>query len=240
MRYTIAILLLLCAGFAKAQVLRGTITDSATHKPLYPVTIINLDTRESAYSDEKGRYGIAVHPGNHIAYTYIGYKPQQRNIKYVLGDIEINVQMQGINYQLDEFTVRPGYTPYQVDSLQRRSTYQRPLALPHASPFNSPISAIAQLFAPTTKRTFRFQKSYAKWESQLFIDSRYSPELVTQLTGLTGDSLGNFMNATPMPYDYARTATELEIKMWIRYNYKQWLKNGAKAVYEDSTANKKQ
>lgn len=227
-------------GFAQAQVLRGTITDSATHRPLYPVTIVNLDTRESAYSDERGNYSIAIHPGNHVAYTYIGYKPQQRNIKYLLGDMQINVQMQGINYQLDEFTVRPGYTPYQVDSLQRRSTYQRPLALPHASPFNSPISAIAQLFAPTTKQTFRFQKNYAKWESQLFIDSRYSPELVTQLTGLTGDSLGNFMNASPMPYDYARTATELEIKMWIRYNYKQWLKNGAKAVYEDSTAKKKQ
>lgn len=233
-------MLLLFAGFAKAQVLRGVITDSATHKPLYPVTVVNLDTRESAYSDEKGNYSIAVRPGNHVAYTYIGYKPQQRIIRYVLGDMQINVQMQGVNYQLDEFTVRPGYTPYQIDSLQRRSTYQRPLALPHASPFNSPISAIAQLFAPTTKQTFRFQKSYAKWESQLFIDSRYSPELVTQLTGLTGDSLGNFMNATPMPYDYARTATELEIKMWIRYNYKQWLKNGAKAVYEDTAANKKQ
>jgi hypothetical protein len=49
--------------------------------------------------------------------------------------------------------------------------------------------------------------------------------LVAALTGLTGDTVGYFMNANPMPFDYARAATDLELKMWIRYNYKQWLKN---------------
>lgn len=217
-----------------AQLLRGRVTDAGTGKPLYPVTVVNLDTRQGAYSDEQGNYSIAVRSGDHIAFTYIGYKPQQKDLSFVTGTLQFNVRLEQINYLLDEFTVRPGYTPYQIDSLQRRSTYQRSLAFPHANPFNSPISALAQLFAPTTKARFRFQKSYAKWESQLFVDTRYSPELVTQLTGLTGDSLAGFMNNTPMPYDYARSATELEVKMWIRYNYKQWLKNGAKMIVTDS------
>jgi hypothetical protein len=186
---------------------------------------VNLDLRQSAYTDDKGSFSIYVRPGDHLAFSYIGYKAVEKNLPAIIGSTEIVVKMQPMNYQLEEFTVRPGYTNYQVDSLQRRSTYQRPLVMPHANPFNSPISALAQLFAPTTKATFRFQKNYAKWETQLFIDSRYSPELVTQLTGLTGDSLGSFMNSNPMPYDYARSATELELKMWIRYNYKQWMKN---------------
>ena len=226
MRYTTTILLLLFAcTLASAQVLKGRVTDAVSGKPLYPVTIVNLNMRQNAYTDERGNFSIAVRGSDHIAFSYIGYKSQEKIIPVIAGDMEIDVKLQPVNYQLDEFTVRPGYTNYQVDSLQRRATYQRPLAMPHANPFNSPISALAQLFAPTTKATFRFQKNYAKWETQLFVDSRYSAELVTQLTGLTGDSLGSFMNANPMPYDYARTATDLELKMWIRYNYKQWMKN---------------
>jgi hypothetical protein len=33
------------------------------------------------------------------------------------------------------------------------------------------------------------------------------------------------MNAYPMPYDFARVASELEIKVWIREQFKEWLKN---------------
>ncbi len=236
MRYIFTILSLFACGFSMAQVLKGRVTDAATGKPLYPVTIVNMESRQNAYSDENGNFSIEVHSGDHVAFSYIGYKAQQKNLPAIAGDLEIEVKMQQVNYQLEEFTVRPGYTPYQIDSLERRSTFQRPLAFPHSSPFNSPVSAIASLFAPTTKATFRFQKNYAKWETQMFVDSRYSPELVMQLTGLTGDSVGNFMNSNPMPYDYARTATDLELKMWIRYNYKQWMKNGAKPPYPVDSA----
>ena len=219
----------------KSQVLNGIITDAATGKPLYPVTVVNMDRHDNTYSDEKGNFSITFHPGDHVAFTYIGYKGIEKIMPAIPGNMDISVKMQQINYQLDEFTVRPGYTKYEADSLERRAVYQRPLAQKHASAFNSPISALAELFSPTSKSTFRFQKHYTKWETQLYIDSRYSPELVTQLTGLSGDSLGNFMNSTPMPYDYARTATDLELKMWIRYNYKQWLKAGAKGAVTDST-----
>jgi hypothetical protein len=33
------------------------------------------------------------------------------------------------------------------------------------------------------------------------------------------------MNAYPMDYDYARAATDLELKMWIRFHYREWKKN---------------
>jgi hypothetical protein len=49
-------------------------------------------------------------------------------------------------------------------------------------------------------------------------------------TGLTGDSIGYFMYAYPMPYDFVHTATSLEMKMWIRYNYKQWIKKDTVAT----------
>jgi len=44
------------------------------------------------------------------------------------------------------------------------------------------------------------------------------------MTGLTGDSIHLFMQQYPIDYEFARSATDLEIKMWVRNNYKQWLK----------------
>ena len=88
----------------------------------------------------------------------------------------------------------------------------------------SPASALAEQFNKKSKQRARFQENFSKWESQKFVDTRYSSEMVQALTGLTGDTLAAFINAHPMPYDYARAATDLEIKMWVRYNYREWIK----------------
>ena len=55
------------------------------------------------------------------------------------------------------------------------------------------------------------------------------------MTGFTGDTIGHFMYAYPMPYEFARSASDLELKMWIRNNSKEWLKN---AMAADSAKNK--
>jgi hypothetical protein len=67
-----------------------------------------------------------------------------------------------------------------------------------------------------------FQERFKAGENQLFTDTRYNAAAVTALTGLEGASLSAFMNACPIPYDFVRTATDLEVKMWIRYNYRLW------------------
>jgi hypothetical protein len=60
---------------------------------------------------------------------------------------------------------------------------------------------------------------------QKFIDTRYTPELVTKLTGYTGDTMILFMNTYPMDYSFARAASDLELKMWIRNNYKEHMQH---------------
>jgi len=132
--------------------------------------------------------------------------------------------MQLLSYQLKEYIVRPkNYTQYQIDSLQRHSTYQRTLARERTGSVMSPVTFIAERVSKRSKQIYNFKKQYYYWEDQRFIDSRYTSELVGALTNLTGDTLAYFMNAYPMPYDYARTATDLELKMWIRSNYRQWV-----------------
>lgn len=142
-----------------------------------------------------------------------------------IGTYNTNVRLDAISYQLQEIILTPDYTPYQRDSIERRQTYKTALGVTHAQAFNSPFSYVAEKFSRKSKRVFRFQKNFYNWEQQKFINTRYTPELVSEMTGASRDTVGYFMGANPMPYDYARTATELELKMWIRYHYKQWLQH---------------
>ncbi|MBC7554427.1 MAG: hypothetical protein H7257_10655, partial [Taibaiella sp.] len=141
----------------------------------------------------------------------------------------LNIAMAPAANELKEFVLRPGrFTKYQADSAARKVLYKTTLERRPPSPFNSPVSAIAELFNQKAKRAYQFQKDFAAGEIEKFIDIRYNPQMVTKLTGLTGDSIGHFMYACPMPYDFARSATDLEIKMWVRSSFREWQKKQPK------------
>jgi hypothetical protein len=69
-----------------------------------------------------------------------------------------------------------------------------------------------------------FQDQIVDIEKQKFIDTRYSEALTAQMTGLQEESLIKFMQAYPMEIDFARAASDLEIKMWIKYNFQEYSK----------------
>ncbi len=213
----------------RSQTLQGTVTDISTGKPLYLVTVVNVFTQQSTATSENGQYSIPAKPGDVIAWSYIGFKTVQKTIPLAEVIASLNIIMEPTDYQLEEFRLHPGHlTQYQLDSAERASIYKLPLQREHPQPFISPVSAIAEKFSRKARRTYDFQKIFAAGEIEKFIDTRYTPTLVNVLTGLSGDSIGHFMYANPMPYDFARTASDLEVKMWIRNNYKTWIKIAAK------------
>jgi hypothetical protein len=219
LRYFLFILLLFAAGESHAQTLRGRITDGTSRKAIYPVTVVNLSTQLASFSDSAGRFSISAKRGDQVAFSYVGYKTVQKTMPAAVSSAEFDVVLFPLSYELDDYIFRPKYSGYQLDSMERRSTYARALAREKA-PVMSPVSFLAEKINKNSRQTFRFQKNYAYWEDQKFVDSRYTSSLVQSLTGMTGDTLASFMNTHPIPYDFVRTASELELKMWIRDSYK--------------------
>ena len=78
----------------------------------------------------------------------------------------------------------------------------------------------------------------ANEQEHIIQDSRYTPGLTRNVTHLSGDTLAYFMNAYPISVDYAQSASELELMMWIRENYKDWVSKGKPmpAVIRDTLA----
>ncbi|MBL7719265.1 MAG: carboxypeptidase-like regulatory domain-containing protein [Flavipsychrobacter sp.] len=208
---------------AAAQKLTGRITDKETGAPLYYVTVTNLVSRITVFSDEEGNYTITARPGDNISFNYMSHKALQLPAPLGVATLQMNVELQPIAYDLQETVIRPGLTKYQRDSAERKSLYQHQLSRRRAS-IMSPFSFVAEQFSPKARQRKRFKRNYYNWEEMSFVDSRYTPDLTFALTKLGGDTLAHFMNTYPMPYDFARAATELELKMWIRYNYREYMK----------------
>lgn len=226
--YRYLILLLLFPGFhASAQLVQGRVTDAGNGMPLIAVSVINMRTQNAATTNEYGLYSIEGVEGDKIVFTYVGYKTTERIKPPTVTIANINVALEPSSTQLKELIIKSDRrTQYQIDSAERKVIYRTPLNRRPPSPFNSPVSAIAELFNKKARMAYEFQQTFANDEMNRFIDTRYTKEMVKKLTGISDDSLGFFMYEYPMPYEFARNASDLEIKMWVRDSYKAWVKGG--------------
>ena len=100
----------------------------------------------------------------------------------------------------------------------------------------SPVTSLYQQFSKKYKDLRKFQHQYADMEQQKFIDTKYTYDVVTEITKLTGDSAAYFMNTYPMEYNFARTSGALEIKLWIKHNFKEYISKpiSSTAIQSDS------
>lgn len=208
--------------------LEGVVTDYDAGTPMVGVVLRNIETNQGAVTGVDGKFKIRASQNDEIEFSYLGYYSFRMRMPEA-SDVFRRLSLKKKLFELDEIEIRPDYTPYQLDSMERRKTYNLALNRGFASStvlgsIFSPASALAEQFDKKTKQLKRFQQNYFKWEDQKFIDTRYSFEEVAKLTNLSGDTLAAFISAYPMPVDYARTASDLEIKMWVKYNYREWIK----------------
>lgn len=222
--------LLLCmvalsaAGYA--QHMSGTVFDDQDNTPLQSAVILNKRTGNSALSDQKGMFRLHVKYGDTLTVTLVSYESLSFTVKETKQEFVRNIYLSPESDMLETFVVN-NLTPYQRDSLARRNLYNAPLNREWVSGGRavfSPMTALAQQFSRKAKQRRRFQLNYNDWENQKFIESRYTPELVATVVPLRGDTLISFINNYPIAADFARAATDLELKMWIRYNYLEWEK----------------
>lgn len=215
---------------AQAQfMLRGRVVDSASQKGLAPVSIENMSTHQGTFSTANGDFMLEVKPGDYVYFTYVGYK--NRSVR-VLAEDEGRLKIVSLSLkpvQLKDVTIYRGPTEYQKDSASRASIYKDAFEYERQKSVMSPVTSLYQKFSKKHRSMERFHEQILDMEQQKFIDTRYSPELVQALTRLSEEAVIPFMQQYPMEYEYARAASDLEIKMWIKYNFQEYLaKRGQK------------
>jgi len=235
----LAICLPFSASFAQKRV-AGKIQDHTDGSFLAGVTIRNLQHPEiTASSDTAGWYSISVRKKDSVLFTLPGYEPRtlvftgenEAWFEIVLFDVK--------SVKLDTVEVAQEMTAFEKSYREHQRLYSEALnykppktKLPRRKDrkagqpltIEAPLSGLLGKSSGDYKRSRSFKKMYASAEARSFIEQRYDTTLVTALTGLSGDSLYRFMQAYPMSLDFADQATDIELKMWIRYNYREWMK----------------
>ncbi|HPI54683.1 MAG TPA: carboxypeptidase-like regulatory domain-containing protein [Chitinophagaceae bacterium] len=231
MNVKLILVLLLCGlGFsAKAQwIFKGNVYDSASHKPLSPVSVEILERHQGVYSDSKGNFSIEAQLSDHISFNFLGYKTKVVVFSEVMQGIGQMVYLAPKPVKLNEVFIKKGPTEYQKDSMRRADIYKDAFDYQREKSITSPVTSIYQKYSKKHRNMEKFHEQVQDMEQQKFIDTRYGLTLVMNLTKMNEDSAITFMNAYPMEYDFARLASDLEIKMWIKYNAQAYRQSGAR------------
>ncbi|RYD99818.1 MAG: hypothetical protein EOP54_02515 [Sphingobacteriales bacterium] len=238
------LLLMSIAAVAQEQTLKAFVRASDDFEILNAVMVKDRQSGSVTTTDATGYFELKTAPDHQLEFSRVGINTVLITVKAPMFRAIQQILLQYDVASLDGVSVS-GRSDYQKDSLARYQLYQQDLdrkrvrmGVDSISPgkqgfgvtINSPISFWMQYIAPKSKNRIRFQKNFAEWEQQKYIQTIYSKERVAQLTGLSRDSLAWFINAYPMPYETARTAGKKEIDSWILANFEDWKKNPAKII----------
>ncbi|MGO4288609.1 hypothetical protein [Chitinophaga sp. RAB17] len=218
------------ASLVNAQVtVTGMISDS--NKLVLPyATVSNLNSGKRSLSDQGGYYKITGNRNDRIVITFVGYVPDTVIVNQTMGTQTTNVILVSAGKFLKGVEVTSQYSPYQIDSIERRNQYGYILDKPNqqlaggSTPQGAGIviSPITR-FSKKEKQKRQFKTNYEKMEKEKYIDSRFTPILVNKVTGLTGDSLQLFMRDNYPDYNTMRTIGNNDLLYWITDKYKAWM-----------------
>lgn len=221
-------------------VITGTVKDGVSQSPLYLATVLDKSTGEAALTDSSGFYLINAKGGDTITYSFIGFYTKSYVIPSRLTRIIHEVGLIPRSHTLTEVEIK-ALTPYERDSLDRIETFSHYLDQPKTPLVSSNAHSVYDVPNPNYNDAFgislnpftffskknrekrHFGKMYPGFEKQAFINSRYTPDLVHQLTGLGGDSLALFLYKFRPSYELARTASDLVFWSWIKIQYQSWI-----------------
>lgn len=243
--YILPLMVLLCIIFPSAArsqvVITGTVRDAASHLPLYLTTVLNKRSGEVILADSTGYYYINARNGDTLTYSFLGYYTRTYVVPSGLLRIIHDVELTSRSHTLTEVEIK-ALTPYQRDSLDRLETFKHYLDQPATHMVDLKSHSVYDvpnpnyndafgisldpftLFSRKNRKKRRFGKMFPKFEQEAFINSRYTPGLVHQLTGLTGDSLALFLYKFRPSYKFTRISTDLVFWSWIKIQYHSWIK----------------
>jgi hypothetical protein len=213
----------------RAQTSEGVVLDNETMQPVPGVVIMNQGNGIVVLTDTAGHFNIKASGGDTLLFRHTSYIAQLKYVAFSLNRSEMTILLMPAVISMKETNV-VGLSKYQKDSVARHDLYSKELQPPALKTPKSGglgcdgcVGWIADKLTGNGKRRKKFGKDFQKDDEEKFIDSRYTLALVADLTGLKDtDKMAQFMHAYPMAYSFAHEATDLELKAWIRNNYREY------------------
>jgi len=207
-------LIILVSLNASAQqgTLKGYLRDSITHYPISNGTIINGSTLKQAKTDATGFFYIEASSNDRIYIQAPEYHFDTLYYSPFLVDT-LSIYLSPSGSILPGVTVRAAYTKYQLDSMERKKTFDdmrgtvAPTFGDHPPDGFGLTISLDRFFKKRYRQKAKAEERFNKTEEQLYIDYRFSPKMVAYYTGLKGDDLRLFMYRYTPSYKWLRQHT---------------------------------
>jgi len=189
----------------------GYVLDSLKYSPIKNATVLNTNSNKTTTTNDKGVFGIPVGINDVLFVTADGYHFDTLRYTMLMRDT-LFVYMNTLSHILPGVTVTAkGYTKYQLDSISRRDEFlaaaggeKKPVATNATS--GAGIGFDLDLLLSKKERNKRkAYKQFDAHEKEMYINSRFSRQVVHDYTGLTGDTLTRFMRLYTPSYEWLRS-----------------------------------
>jgi len=222
------------------QNIMGRIVGVATRKPVSYGMVVNKSLRLSAMSDSSGYFSIKADIGDTLVFSRVGYylkevvsSPGFKIIEltereYELKSVAINgfgtyddFKYNVIHTQLsDTFEINPQIIrsfPKKVVSLQPQMSI----------PLGSPVTAMYMILSKEGKSLKKLSKLKENEKVVVSYKDKFSPEIVSKLTGLKERELEKFIKYCNLGTDFILASNEYEIAEKVLDCYKQYKLKGS-------------
>lgn len=216
----------------RATFILGQVLDREGKGGLADVTIQNVHTGFNTNTDSAGNFTIAATQGQLIEFRKLGYKTVRFRMPGGAVPSYFKIIMQAGPIELPEYQVAGGSRNYKKDSLEYYQLYKNALEFPQLTGLDviqHPFSALSK----RNRRIWAFQKEYAVFEREKYIDYTFNASLVKNLTGLEGDSAQYYLRKFRPTYEQLRSMNEYEFYDFIKESV-TYFRTGLRRYYKPS------
>jgi CarboxypepD_reg-like domain len=206
-----------------SQQISGRITKKYSREILIGVTVKNIGRGTYNISDMGGNYRIHASIADSIVFSSVAYLPDTLVVDSTWLTHQMDIGLQP-NVQMLSSVVVDERRNFEIDSTQRRVDYRNLYEKKHPiilwnekRPGDGPGLSFSPLgyFSTHEKATRRLKQRLHEEEEQSYINYKFPPGRVAQITGLRGDSLQKFLVIYRPSYTYCRKATQQDMLIYI-------------------------
>ncbi|OKS89284.1 hypothetical protein RG47T_4768 [Mucilaginibacter polytrichastri] len=209
----------------QAEIIRGIVFKKGMLEKIASANITNLKTSVTTTSNLYGEFIARVSVGDTILIEKPGFTPYKQAITS-FSTLYISL-LPAIS--LNEVTIK-GQTKKQelsgyMNDYRSKGIYYdgKPNVLNYIT---NPITSLYEAFGKAPSQARNFARFAKKEQEATEVDSKYTPQLVSRTTGMTGDSLRLFMLSYRPSHDDIAKWGDYEIILYIKKSYISYKKNG--------------
>jgi CarboxypepD_reg-like domain len=205
------------------KALFGKITKEGSEEVLRGVNIFNITELKHNVSDLGGNYRILAVPGDTLVFSSAGYLKDSLIVKDSMFSKNWPILLTPNVITLAEIKVDE-MGAYRADSAQRRQDYSFILDKKHPVKFlnekrpgDNPGFSFSPIgyYSSSELQKRKLKKRLIQEEMDFYVDFKFAPYRVSELTGLVGDSLKLFLKRYRPTYQFCRKANSQDLKLYI-------------------------